>query len=327
MNEQGVYETRLRYCPLNDMNTYSCREYGVVSILNTYFGEYAMLNKNALKIDMRLNGRDGFDARTDWIWIDADMHTLAEQFYGFSFAVFQKEYMNCIEKIREEIEEGRICIISMDLFWNDYKPDYYKKIHTALHDQMLVGWTADRFICYTWFHEYTLAKEDVADGCQRLTIFEKKPAALGIEKQLLTEGAEEICRMGKNTEKIIQGMVYAFEHNLAEDIYASADELTQVNLFMNLRIMARSRQRFSEYWAYLIERLQGQLKGSEAGSNKKIGSIFQKIGDIWWKITMILLKYEYVYRQGKAIDNGLIRDKMLSNIETAARLERKAMEL
>ena len=313
---------KLKYSPLSDMNTYNCREFAFVSILQTYINQYDMLNKDSLHIILHKKNLEEFDAKAERLIIDTNMYDLAEQYYGFRFLDFHKNDASLIDIIDTEIENDRICLISMDLFWNNYKPDYYKKVHTPLHDQVLTGKTADKYICYTWYSEYSLAREDVFHGCQYLTTFERTESTQQVCKQLLFDGLVEICSVEKETEMILDQIIYAFQNTDVEELYSATTELTQANLFMNLRIMARSRERFAGYMKYLLEIYKQELQYNVINDYMKVCDLLKEIADIWWKISNILLKFEYIYRQGKKIQNNEVRKNILHNLSVVAQLEK-----
>lgn len=83
----------------------------------------------------------------------------------------------------------------------------------------------------------------------------------------------------------------------AEKLYSSDTDLTKMSSFMNMRVMARSRERYGNYIRYLLDAYRGGFNEKEMTLYQKICYLLQNIADTWWKMSSLLLEYEYLYQQ------------------------------
>lgn len=104
----------IEYLPLKDRNLYGCFEHAYISVLNTYIGEYRLINKKSFNIQLCQQSFNNFNR--DILQIQDKILQIALEYYGYGFKVNQLNNEENEELIKKELLEGNICIINLDLF-------------------------------------------------------------------------------------------------------------------------------------------------------------------------------------------------------------------
>lgn len=313
----------IEYLPLKDRNLYGCFEHAYISVLNTYIGEYRLINKKSFNIQLCQQSFNNFNR--DILQIQDKILQIALEYYGYGFKVNQLNNEENEELIKKELLEGNICIINLDLFWDSFREDYYKKKHTDYHARVVTGETEENYILYSWDDKYLLHKEDLKQGCLEVITLERFEVEKDIVKEELIKELIQDMYQFYCTDFIKLFIIIkqgCNDFNLYKEIREQKN-LLGVAFFLNCRTLAKSRERVRDYILYLLSKEKEHVLNKMEIKLKEVLDLLKEVADKWWFVSNILIKEAQAFERDSSHVNKDINKRIELLVQDIEQIEYK----
>lgn len=319
------------YNPLDNYDLYVCFEHAIISTILTYGKEAELLLEDSLNISFSMSAKiNNYNLLERIFILKSGMYKYAYKYFGIRFYIGEQKNEKIIDK---ELREGRLCIANVDLFWDKFKTDYYKNIHSAGHCRVLVGESEDNFILYSWGDRYLISKIEFFNACQELLLhYIDEPIITNINYSIL----EESIYKSKNKmieQNWIDQLNTMFTNINIRNMYELLTQpLTIVvhPLFKNFQVLAQSRTRYKIYIEYMVNRFDAYMTVIEKNYMHQLSQLLSECSRVWWIFTKVLLKEERKFKanpENYYVTDDIMIKKILLYGKRAIQVEGKLYNL